>query len=229
MTSPTGSDPNQPDGQQPGFGAPQQPTGGQFPPPPPGHDQGYGQAQQGYGQPQQGYDQPQQGYGQQGYGQQGYGQQGYGQQGYGQQGYGQGYASAPAYGAAPGPSSGVMPFPDAVRSVLTQYATFTGRARRSEYWWFGLFNLGLALIASVIDAVIGLGLFQWVVTLGLFLPSLAVGVRRLHDTNRSGWWLLIGLVPLVGFIVLIVFFCTDSERGPNKYGPSPKYQVAGGY
>jgi uncharacterized membrane protein YhaH (DUF805 family) len=61
------------------------------------------------------------------------------------------------------------------------------------------------------------------------LPSVAVGVRRLHDTGRSGWWLLIGLIPLVGAVVLIVFFCTDSERGPNRWGPSPKYQGAVGY
>ncbi|TFV46844.1 DUF805 domain-containing protein [Blastococcus sp. TF02A-35] len=120
-----------------------------------------------------------------------------------------------------------MPLPDAVRSVLTQYAGFSGRARRSEYWWFALFSFGVSVLASAIDAMIGASVVSLIVSLGLLIPSLAVGVRRLHDTNRSGWWLLIALVPLVGAIVLIVFFCTDSERGPNQWGPSPKYQPAG--
>jgi uncharacterized membrane protein YhaH (DUF805 family) len=173
--------------------------------------------------------------GQPGYGapgQQPYGQQGsaqpYGQQPYGQQPYGQqGYAPAPPYGGYGSPAApATMGFPDAVRSVLTQYATFTGRARRSEYWWFALANVALSLVAAIIDAAIGFPLFQLVVALGLFVPSLAVGVRRLHDTGRSGWWLLIGLIPLVGAIVLLVFLVTDGERGPNRWGPSPKYAVA---
>jgi uncharacterized membrane protein YhaH (DUF805 family) len=152
---------------------------------------------------------------------------GYGQN-YGQS-YGQGYGPGPSYAGGPGHAPGVMPFPDAVRSVLNQYATFTGRARRSEYWWFGLFNLGLSMVAAVFDALIGAPLTQWVVALGLLVPSLAVAVRRLHDTGRSGWWLLISLVPLVGAIVLIIFLCTDSDRRPNRWGPSPKYLGPVGY
>ena len=186
---------------------------------PTGPDQNHPQGQPGYGasQPPAGSTSP------------GYGAPGYGPPGYGPPGYEQGNVPAPSYAAGPPPTAGVMPFPDAVRSVLTQYVTFTGRARRSEYWWFALFNFGVSLLAGVIDAVIGVALLQWVVTLGLLLPSLAVGVRRLHDTGRSGWWLLIGLVPLVGAIVLIVFFCTDSQREANRWGSSPKYQGAASY
>ncbi len=210
MTHPS-FDKDTPPGGQPGYGAP--------------GPQPYGQ--QGYGQQPYGA-QP---YGQQPYGQQPYGQQPYGQQPYGAQPYGQqsgqaGFPSAPPFagGQQPGGSLG---FPDAVRSALTQYATFTGRARRAEYWWFALFNLAASLVAAVIDAAIGFPLFQLVVGLGLLVPSLAVGVRRLHDTGRSGWWMLIGLVPLVGAIVLLVFFLTDGERGANRWGPSPKYGAAG--
>jgi uncharacterized membrane protein YhaH (DUF805 family) len=163
-------------------------------------------------------------------GQPGYGQApGYGPPpAYGQTpGYGQapGYAPAPAYGG-PGFQPASMGFPDAVRSALTQYVGFSGRARRSEYWWFALFNVILSFVASLLDAAIGASIFGLIVGLGLLLPSRAVGVRRLHDINRSGWWLLLGLIPLVGAIILIVWFCQDSDRGPNQYGDSPKYPAA---
>ena len=126
----------------------------------------------------------------------------------------------------------MLDFGTAVTSVLTQYATFTGRARRSEYWWFALASVLASVVASVLDvaltdAAAGAGLFSLVLTLALFLPSLAVGVRRLHDTGRSGWWMLISLT-IIGIIVLIVFFVQDSQPGPNQHGPSPKYQAAGG-
>jgi len=186
---------------------------------PTGPDGSSPEGQQPYGAPHHG----------QGYGQ-GYGPD-YGpnySQGYGQN-YGQAYGPGPSYAGVPAYAPAVMPFPDAVRSVLNQYVTFTGRARRSEYWWFGLFNLGLSLVAAAFDAFIGVPLSQWIVGLGLLLPGLAVAVRRLHDIGRSGWWLLIGAVPLVGAIVLIVFLCTDSERGPNRWGPSPKYLGPDGY
>jgi uncharacterized membrane protein YhaH (DUF805 family) len=121
-----------------------------------------------------------------------------------------------------------MSFQDAVRTCLTQkYADFSGRARRSEYWWFFLFSLISGGVASVIDSILGTrygnatGLVQVLVQLALLVPGIAVGIRRLHDTARSGWWLLIGLVPFVGWIVLLVFFVQDS-RGENQYGPSPK-------
>ncbi|MFB9237326.1 DUF805 domain-containing protein [Plantactinospora siamensis] len=120
---------------------------------------------------------------------------------------------------------------DAIRSALTQYAGFSGRARRSEYWWFFLFTAVVGIIAGLLDDVFGTnfgsrpgssGVISLIVTLALLLPGLAVGVRRLHDTNRSGWWILIGLIPLVGGIVLLVFFILDGTRGSNQYGPDPK-------
>jgi uncharacterized membrane protein YhaH (DUF805 family) len=106
--------------------------------------------------------------------------------------------------------------------VLRQYADFTGRARRMEYWMFVLVNTIIWVAILILDSVLRTslpGLLYW---LAILLPSLAVGVRRLHDTGRSGWWLLIGIIPLIGTIVLIVFFATDGERAPNVYGPDPK-------
>ena len=117
-----------------------------------------------------------------------------------------------------------MSFTDAVRSALTKYVTFSGRARRSEYWFFALASQIASVVASTIDNVLGTQLFTYIVALGLLLPSLAVGIRRLHDTGRSGWWVLIGLVPVVGFIVLIVFYVQDSQPTTNAYGPSPKHE-----
>jgi len=138
-----------------------------------------------------------------------------------------GYSPAPSYSGGAGPST--MGPADAVRSVLTQYAVFTGRARRSEFWWFFLANFIAGIVATIIDAGIGYPVFQIVVTLGLLIPGLAVGARRLHDTGRSGWWQLLALVPLIGIIVLIVFWATEGDQAPNQHGPSPKYQPAGGY
>lgn len=113
--------------------------------------------------------------------------------------------------------------------ALKKYATFSGRARRSEYWYFVLFYLLIFFTLSVIDGITGsfsaasgMGFLGGLLTLGLLLPSIAVGVRRLHDTGRSGWWLLLGLFPIVGAIVLLVFFARDSAAGDNAHGPNPK-------
>lgn len=122
-----------------------------------------------------------------------------------------------------------MTFAEAVKSGLTNYAVFSGRSRRSAYWWFALFNLVVSVIAGIIDAAIGTPILGLIVGLALLLPSLAVGARRLHDTGRTAWWLLIGLIPLIGAIVLIVFFCQDSQPGPNQYGASPKGGPVGYY
>ena len=117
-----------------------------------------------------------------------------------------------------------MSFVDAVRSVLTQYAVFSGRSRRSEYWWYTLFAVVVSLVASQIDAALGSQVVSIVLALALLLPGLGVSIRRLHDTGRSGWWLLIGLVPIVGVIVLIVFCVQDSQPMVNAHGPSPKHE-----
>lgn len=146
-----------------------------------------------------------------------------------------------------------MSFGQAIKSVFSQYATFTGRARRAEYWWFSLFNFLVSLpvqiffyamyfaaFAPVLEGVdsdgnisadayedIDWGLFltglvpMVIVSLAFFLPSLAVLVRRLHDTGRSGWWCFIALVPGAG-IVLLVFAVLDGQPHDNEYGPDPK-------
>ncbi|MDP1923862.1 MAG: DUF805 domain-containing protein [Thiobacillus sp.] len=113
--------------------------------------------------------------------------------------------------------------------VLKQYAVFKGRARRKEYWFFILFNLIASLLLTLVDfmtgsldAELGMGLLSGLYSLAILIPSLAVTVRRLHDTGRTGWWLLIGLIPLIGAIVLLVFMLLDSQPGDNEYGASPK-------
>jgi uncharacterized membrane protein YhaH (DUF805 family) len=121
-----------------------------------------------------------------------------------------------------------MGFAEAVQTCLQKYVGFSGRARRSEYWWFFLFTVLVSMVASVLDSIFGtmsdttnVGLIGSIASLALLLPSIAVAIRRLHDTSRSGWWILIGLIPIVGWIILIVFYCQDSH-GENQYGPSPK-------
>jgi uncharacterized membrane protein YhaH (DUF805 family) len=120
-------------------------------------------------------------------------------------------------------------------AVLRKYAVFDGRARRKEYWMFCLVSILVSLAIGFASGFVGgmLGLSESVITmlalgytLAVLIPSLAVAVRRLHDTGRSGWWLLIVLVPLVGAIVLLVFSVQDSEPGANSYGKNPKTSFA---
>jgi uncharacterized membrane protein YhaH (DUF805 family) len=110
-----------------------------------------------------------------------------------------------------------------------KYAVSEGRARRSEYWYFTLVNFIISFVLNVVDVVIGvhssaagLGILGGLYALAIFIPSLAVAVRRLHDTGRSGWWIFIGLIPVIGVIVLLIFMVTDSNSQVNAYGPSPK-------
>jgi len=112
--------------------------------------------------------------------------------------------------------------------VLENYTNFTGRARRAEFWWYFLANLIISIALSIIDAALGWGSGYGGVLSGLYglavlLPGIAVGIRRLHDTDKSGWWLLLVFIPIVGIIVLIVFWATDGTRGANEYGVSEKY------
>ncbi|APG28665.1 hypothetical protein A7E78_12980 [Syntrophotalea acetylenivorans] len=112
--------------------------------------------------------------------------------------------------------------------VLKKYFVFQGRARRKEYWMFTLFNMLVYIALMIIEGILGmggeggLGLLSTLYTLAVLLPALGVSVRRLHDTGRSGWWLLIGLVPLIGGIVLFIFMVLDSQPASNQYGPNPK-------
>ena len=113
---------------------------------------------------------------------------------------------------------------------LRRYAEFSGRSRRKEYWMFFLFNMIVAVVLNVVEGILGLtgmvggvyGPLTTIYMLATLIPGIAVGIRRLHDTDRSGWWLLIALVPLIGAIVLLVFFVSDGTNGPNKFGPDPK-------
>ncbi len=108
--------------------------------------------------------------------------------------------------------------------VWKKFGVLEGRARRKEYWIFVLFNLLAFIALGFIEATIGApGTLVGLYSLAVLIPSITVGVRRLHDTDRSGWWLLIGLLPLVGTVVLLVFFLIDGTQGENRFGPSPKY------
>lgn len=117
-----------------------------------------------------------------------------------------------------------MTFSEAISSGFRNYVGFSGRASRSEFWYWILFTVLVSIVTSIIDLgvlssnVMPLSSIWSLVT---FLPSLAMGVRRLHDTDRSGWWWLLSFIPLIGIIVLIVFWCSEGTRGPNRFGPDP--------
>lgn len=119
--------------------------------------------------------------------------------------------------------------------VLKQYFDFSGRARRKEYWMFTLFNVIIAFVLGIVDGLTGmtagmetLGLLGALYTLLVLIPSIAVSARRLHDIDRSGWWMLIGLIPLIGAIVLLVWACSEGTRGDNRFGSDPKVGEDGG-
>jgi uncharacterized membrane protein YhaH (DUF805 family) len=115
--------------------------------------------------------------------------------------------------------------------VIKKYAVFSGRAARPEYWWFVLINLIIAIAINLVAGIIfGRSSGQVVsdlYSLAVLLPSLGVGIRRLHDTNRTGWWLLIGIIPIIGWIALLVFLAMAGDPGPNNYGPNPQNPDAG--
>jgi uncharacterized membrane protein YhaH (DUF805 family) len=113
--------------------------------------------------------------------------------------------------------------------LKNRYAKFDGRARRKEYWMFALFNFLIAVALSIVDGILhlkvgmyGMGVLGTLYALALLIPNIAISIRRLHDTDRSGWWLLILLVPIIGAIVLLVFMVLAGTAGENRYGPDPK-------
>lgn len=137
---------------------------------------------------------------------------------------------------------------DLMFQPLRKYADFTGRARRMELWLFWLLLIGIQIVFSILIGLVAgptaavadptdpfavlngpakalYGVF-FLVMLALLIPSLAVSIRRLHDTNRTGWWLLLGLIPFLGALVLLIFYLLDGTPGPNKYGPDPKGRVS---
>ena len=128
-----------------------------------------------------------------------------------------------------------MGFQDAVRTCFQKYVVISGRAARSEYWWWFLFLLLGNFVAGLIDSTI----FGWgenaarivgpIFGLAVFLPSLCVGGRRLHDRDMSAWWLLLLLIPIVGSLILLVIFLFPGTPGPNRFGPDPLGQGSGGY
>ncbi|MBC7679022.1 MAG: DUF805 domain-containing protein [Pseudorhodobacter sp.] len=122
-----------------------------------------------------------------------------------------------------------MGLAEAVTTVIGKYADFSGRARRSEYWFWTLAVFLGYVVAAILTQIAGI--FEVLLVLfylAVLVPTIAVGVRRLHDTGKSGWFILLGLIPLVGGIVLLVFTVSDSTPGDNEYGPNPKGVGGGG-
>ena len=120
-----------------------------------------------------------------------------------------------------------MDFGEAVRTCLSKYATFEGRASRSEYWWFRLAVMLFVIAVEIVGGILGHvstalgGLVVAAGMLAVIVPDICVTVRRLHDTNRSGWFFWIGLIPLIGGILLLIWFCSRGTSGPNDYGDDP--------
>ena len=113
--------------------------------------------------------------------------------------------------------------------MLKNYINFKDRARRKEYWFFVLFNVIAGIILGIVDNMTGTmnqetgyGLLSGIYSLLVFLPALGVSVRRLHDTDRSGWWILIAFIPIIGALILLYFFVSDSQDETNRFGPNPK-------
>lgn len=112
---------------------------------------------------------------------------------------------------------------------LQRYADFSGRSRRKEYWMFFLFVIIVALVLGIVEGVLGLtgmigpyGPLTALFLLGIIIPGIAVQVRRFHDQDKTGWFVLLGLIPIVGGLIVLVFMCLEGTRGPNQYGPDPK-------
>ena len=115
--------------------------------------------------------------------------------------------------------------------ALKKYAVFSGRSRRKEYWFFVLFAVIISIVLGVIDVMIGtqtggIGILSAIYALAMLIPSIAVSVRRLHDIDKTGWWILIGFIPLIGTIILLIFAFLPGTAGDNKYGADPKAAAA---
>lgn len=108
------------------------------------------------------------------------------------------------------------------RNVLTnKYAMFDGRSSLKEFWMFTLVSIIASIVVAIVGGIIHMKFLSQLYSLAVLVPSIAVGIRRLHDTNKSGWFVLIGLIPVLGWIVLIVLFAQKGDAGANQYGPAP--------
>ena len=119
-----------------------------------------------------------------------------------------------------------MGFGEAVSTCFKKSVVWEGRASRAEFWWFYLAQILIIFAAGIIDQIIGTGFLYIIALIVVILPSIAVLIRRLHDTDRTGWWYWIQLLPLIGLIVILVFMLSGSDEGDNKYGPNPSGSVA---
>ena len=119
-----------------------------------------------------------------------------------------------------------MSFGQAISSGFSNYVNFSDRACRSEYWFWILFIIVAEIVTSFIDFAIGLGVVTALFGLATVLPNIAVVIRRLHDLDRTGWWIFLGLIPLIGAIILLIWFCTRGTDGPNRFGPDPLAAIA---
>ena len=119
-----------------------------------------------------------------------------------------------------------MGFGEAVSTCFKKSVVWEGRAPRAEYWWFELAQLLIIVAALIIDQIIGTGVLYIIALIVVILPSIAVLIRRLHDTDRSGWWFWIMILPIIGSIVILVFTLIAGDEGDNKYGPNPYGSVA---
>ena len=119
-----------------------------------------------------------------------------------------------------------MGFGEAVSVCFKKSFVWEGRATMAEFWWFELAQLLILVAAAIIDQIIGTGVLYIIAAIALILPAIAVLVRRLHDTDRTGWWFWIYLLPVIGLIVILVFTLTGGDEGDNKYGPNPYGSVA---
>ncbi len=123
-----------------------------------------------------------------------------------------------------------MGFGAAIRSCFAKYVTFSGRAVRSEFWYFFLFSLLVNIAATALDfAIFGMSPYrplQLIANLALLLPRISVAVRRLHDIDRSGWWFFLVLVPIIGWIIQLIWYCTRGTEGDNRFGPAPPRAMA---
>ncbi len=117
-------------------------------------------------------------------------------------------------------------FLGALKDGFARFVDFKTRSTRPQYWWFALWSLIISAVTGILDATLGMGEngpIGVLASLVLFLPSIAVAIRRLHDIGRTGWWMLLIFLPIIGWIVLIVFYCTKSEASPNQWGPEPRH------